>query len=54
MSLYQFIERIEANNYRAMDFQTCSCMGNIPQLEDAIAVRLETPKQISMFEAMPS
>jgi hypothetical protein len=48
LSLYQFIERIESGDYRAQDFQACSCMSNIAQLENSVAVKLETPKQISM------
>jgi hypothetical protein len=52
LSLYQFIERIEAGDYLASDMQACSCMSNIPQLENFVQVKLETPTQIPMFEAV--
>jgi hypothetical protein len=49
MSLYEFIERIEADNYPKADLQACACMTNIPQLEDYVEAKLQIPTQISLF-----
>lgn len=44
LSLYDFIERIESGDYRALDFGACGCFTNLGQLEQAVNVQFEVAK----------